>query len=960
MKKILLPLLVSFLLNPFLTQAQGNLPNTPEKEVLAARQVLMRTIGMKSNAFQFEKIESDKGLDVFEVIALGGKVQVKGSNTIAMTRGAYEYLRKACNIQYTWSSAQPTLPSSLPDYTIARTTSPYKYRQYLNPLTFGISTAYWQWEDWERELDWMALHGINMPLAFNGQEAIWQKIYKEMGMTDAELSEFFTGPAFLPWQRLGNLNKHNGPLPQTYIKASADLQKQILIRMQQLGMTPIVPGFSGVVPAAYKRLNPAIEIHEMKGWGNFPDENKTYVLSPGNSDFVTIGKRFVEEYRKEYGNVHYFMADLFYDCEEPIALKNKENELTLYGKSISDAITAGDAEGIWVTQSSTFYKNNKFWDKAAVKSLLSQVSNSKMLIIDIANDKYKGWQVHEGFYGKPWIYGVTHNSGGKNQLHGNLFEYAADVSKMLANTKKGSLAGFGISPEGIDNNEIVYELLSDLSWASGNIEVKLWAQDFAKQRYGLHDKNAANAWLMLLGNVYNDATPLQPNLLQVRPAINVKSNNQTQALEYAADELLKVSENFSKNQIYKSDLAIIVSQYAANQVDLLLKRAMELHEQGLRSQSHNAFENAFELMLMMDGLLATTPNQNLDKQIELARKWSKIKEESDYFEADYKRLLTQFGNEKTPNLNESAGRLWSGLIRSYYMPRWKNYAASLRDTTNFNFDEFEYNWINTPGLSTKAPSTGDVIKFAKALFNQAKTYATSFTPQVKINTAYAGIGKSLVTLIPENRNLTVYYTTDGSMPYAGKTKYTKPFEVELPATIMAVSYLNDAIYGDLSVQKLKSSSNRTASLSNMPSEKYKSSYAQSLTDGLIGSANLTDGKWLGFEGVSISSVISFEKNINVSSATVSYLEDESNKIFAPSAIMIETSTDGQKFNPVATRDLDVNIIPHNAKRSTISLSFPSTNATHVRIVYFNRGKCPENHIAKGENAWLFIDEIAIQ
>lgn len=31
-----------------------------------------------------------------------------------------------------------------------------------------IACCRWDWERWEREIDWMALNGINLPLAFTG------------------------------------------------------------------------------------------------------------------------------------------------------------------------------------------------------------------------------------------------------------------------------------------------------------------------------------------------------------------------------------------------------------------------------------------------------------------------------------------------------------------------------------------------------------------------------------------------------------------------------------------------------------------------------------------------------------------------------------------------------------------------------------------------------------------------
>jgi hypothetical protein len=47
--------------------------------------------------------------------------------------------------------------------------------------------------------------GINLPLAFVGQEYVWQKVYESMGCGQSCLDAFFTGPAYLPWQRMGNV-----------------------------------------------------------------------------------------------------------------------------------------------------------------------------------------------------------------------------------------------------------------------------------------------------------------------------------------------------------------------------------------------------------------------------------------------------------------------------------------------------------------------------------------------------------------------------------------------------------------------------------------------------------------------------------------------------------------------------------------------------------------------------------
>ena len=56
----------------------------------------------------------------------------------------------------------------------------------LNYCCFGYSLPWYDWEQWERLIDWMALHGVNMPLSVTGQEAVWQGVGRRIGMSDTE------------------------------------------------------------------------------------------------------------------------------------------------------------------------------------------------------------------------------------------------------------------------------------------------------------------------------------------------------------------------------------------------------------------------------------------------------------------------------------------------------------------------------------------------------------------------------------------------------------------------------------------------------------------------------------------------------------------------------------------------------------------------------------------------------
>ena len=66
---------------------------------------------------------------------------------------------------------------------------------------------FWDWKRWEQEIDWMALHGINMPLTLVAHEAIMARVYKKFGLSDEEINSYFVGPAHLPFSRMGLMEK---------------------------------------------------------------------------------------------------------------------------------------------------------------------------------------------------------------------------------------------------------------------------------------------------------------------------------------------------------------------------------------------------------------------------------------------------------------------------------------------------------------------------------------------------------------------------------------------------------------------------------------------------------------------------------------------------------------------------------------------------------------------------------
>lgn len=78
----------------------------------------------------------------------------------------------------------------------------FRLNYYSNVCTFSYSFVWWDWSTWERHLDWLALSGINLPLAHVGQEAIWRRVFENLGLSQMDADAFFTGPAFLAWYKI--------------------------------------------------------------------------------------------------------------------------------------------------------------------------------------------------------------------------------------------------------------------------------------------------------------------------------------------------------------------------------------------------------------------------------------------------------------------------------------------------------------------------------------------------------------------------------------------------------------------------------------------------------------------------------------------------------------------------------------------------------------------------------------
>ena len=687
--------------------------------ITPARQVIERMTGTTAANINFEVLPQHEDKDGYGVSCSNGKLTLKGSSATAFTYAFYRYAKQACHKMASWSGSTLHLPDQFAESDIPVTYSPYQFRYFLNVCTFGYTTPYWDWKRWEKEIDLMALHGINMPLANVATEVIVERVWKKMGLTDEDIRKFFTGPAYLPWHRMGNLNTWDGPLSANWHSQQIALQHKILERMRLLGMHPITPAFAGFVPEGFVKLHPEVHVKHFE-WGGFDKSFNAYMRPPDSPYFLQIGKLFLEEWEKEFGKNTYYLSDSFNEMELPINPNDTDSKyrlLSKYGEAIYQSIAAGNPDAVWVTQGWTFGYQHQFWDKQSLQALLERVPDDKLIIIDLANDYPKWvwkteqtWKTHKGFYGKRWILSYVPNFGGKTLLTGDLNLYASCSAEAWTDIDRGKLIGFGSAPEGLENNEVVYELLADMGWQKQPIDLDHWLTDYCRSRYGSCPEALKKAWKGLCRSVYSSLYSYPRFTWQtvVPDTLRISKYDLNDTFFHAVEDFLSCAPQLKEQPLYRSDALLFAAQYIGAKADKMYRKALDAKNMGKQTRAKQLVDKTIQLLLQADRLLASHPTDRLSRWIEAAKTTAMTQKERIQYETDAKRLITTWGGIQ----QDYAARYWSGLIKDYYVPRIKLFFAG---SNKEELNKWEENWLRQSYDSNDEKPFNDPLTTAREL-----------------------------------------------------------------------------------------------------------------------------------------------------------------------------------------------------------------------------------------------------
>ena len=641
-------------------------------------------------SFDVGFIDSADGKDVFEIESDDGRITLRGNSGLSAASALNWYLKYYCKSHISWCGNQLNLPDPLPELSSkVRIVSPYKYRYTFNYCTYGYSMAFWDWARWEQEIDYMALNGVNLPLAIVGMECVIREVYLDMGLTEQEVDGFISGPAFLPWFHMGNLDGWGGPLPESWYDKQKGLQKKILARMREYGMKAVLPAFAGHVPASIKRICPDAKVTHLKSWSGFEG---TYVLAPDDLLFGEIGGRYVAKIEEMFGTDHYYSADTFNEMDPP---STDPEYLKGISQTVYNSMVKADPEAVWVMQGWMFLHGN-YWSQDRIDALLSGVDNDDMIILDLFSTAKPQWQRTNAYSGKPWIWCMLHNWGGKQGMYGRMSRVADDLPKLLVVPEAGNMTGIGSTQEGNDVNPVVFDLLFEMGWHSGKVDIKEWTRQYVIRRYGKDVPAAQQAWQILLDELYscdNNRHGPQGSYLAMSPTLDKNGSGfvraeifyDTQKVQQAFKLLLSASNELRAQQTYRFDLVDLGRQVMS---DL----SQELHadlRNAYAGRDKDAFASAakryLEAIKDTDKLLSTNEMFLASRWLQDADNKADSQAEAKLYQWNARDLITLWGGQHS-TLHDYAQRQYGGMMGDFNYTRWEMFFADIENSLEQGLD----------------------------------------------------------------------------------------------------------------------------------------------------------------------------------------------------------------------------------------------------------------------------------
>ncbi len=643
---------------------QRNLPFYVDEKAFVAF-VDRVTQGKYGKRVHFQRKESESGFDEYNLSVRSGEIFIQATSGCAGGAALNAYLKKYCRYQYGILGVSGDIPDMPPDTeTDITETSVFHYRYAFNYCTFGYSYAFNTWEDWEKITDYLILAGYNLVLNPIGNECVWLELLQEFGYTKEDAKKHIAAPNYLPWQWMMNLSEYRSNYPDYWFEEQKEISQKFNAKLKAFGMSAVMPGYCGAVPDDFATRYPNEKIAMQGKWANF---TRPAILLPPSEMFTKLCQTYYRLQKQLLGseNMHYYSVDPFHEGGEKDGVRLSEFTVQTYAE-----MQKADEKAVWAIQG---------WLENPDREMLASLNKESVLIMNLLGDNSPDGG--DGFLGYPHIYCVVNNFGGEQAMRGSAGRTYLTAHAMA---KKGECVGIGVMPEGVECDELLFDIIAEVSVKSDLKPVREYLREYITARYGVCNDKLIEAYEILWQKVYvKDSSKYEHESgLIARPSPTVNRvcywalPAVVEDFSYLRTLLSKLLENYEicKNKdAYITDVTSVARQLVGN---ISWRYIYALNEAFAKGDKQGFYENkkALEsLFPLQEAIIDHDKNLSLEVYLQKAEKRGKTQADREWFVRCAKQLITLWGERGCFTLFDYAAREYGDMVRLVYKPRWEKY-----------------------------------------------------------------------------------------------------------------------------------------------------------------------------------------------------------------------------------------------------------------------------------------------
>lgn len=657
--------------------------------------------------FTYEIIEKTDKRDFYGYKEKDGKIHLYGTDKVCVAKAFGKYVQNC--------TGKCTAPFCAEKLTITQAVLPdEEFSEYIDQKwrVFGDYTFYsneaWRWdfEEWEYFLDILAINGINMAVNLVGNEGLCFYTLLKMDYPQSFALEFISGPAFYAWQMSNRFDNYVPDKSFEHIERSLEMGKKIVQRMKDLGITPVLSTFSGLVPMITPKLFDSKQVAITDKWAGFA---KTYKLRIDSVNFRRFFLKYLELQEEHIGHSDFFLCNQM--CASSIGTKKKE--IAHIENSARELDRAMD-----------FFNENAtlvFTSEGYRKEFADRISRCDVLVFDIDSSMH---EKTDFFSGHEFILGNSQHNNSHNSMQGDITE-VAENQYIICKEKCSNCAGTGLFPESLRQNPMFFSLSFDALTENKKINLDNWYKKYELARYGKTDDNSSERLALYLKTCYSSehSAVSVGSAICTRPQLNLRHTGLYDRVEplYNNADLLRIYRSLealdADTEGFRYDLVNIAKQLLDNDAFFLHKEIATLYRDRKMEPYKEKTEKFLEIIDDVNEILVTNRFFNASCIIDELKKIASSEDELTYFIINFIASIGLWGPMIEDNHRYDYGwQLLGNFLPCYQKIRWEKFFEHLSGQFRFlGFQEKSHKQSYDRDIFVSNPFYSDMARFEQGV-----------------------------------------------------------------------------------------------------------------------------------------------------------------------------------------------------------------------------------------------------